>query len=393
METKPSRSEMASIVQSDGIKSSDTRVRLLVLADILRMFTDESHGLTAKDLSTVIGIIAGKEPSENTVLDDLHSLMGGAHIGMTISGASRGKSSGFRCEKTFITSSQARLLINMTRTCKFITPSQRNEICSALHELVSYYQQDEIVESVYVDERERPVSQDVFAALDVFSSAIKREAKVRFQYCNTDLHGRDIPMLAHADGSGFYCETPVALIYSYGSYYLETLSSDEKLMYRRLDKVRNPAIDAPETRDQEMMAELRSGVGSRISQKVDMWGIGTPRTLFLRIREDKATYVRDRFGADIQFSNIVERDGIQYGFLCLEVQLSPTFYRWLFGMGDGVVITKPSSDLWTQGFWNEHPYARKERSELIADYEAALEGMKEQMATVANEYGWSVVPD
>lgn len=392
MSYRPSAEEIACDLPTGAGAGRGTKAQLLLVAEILRLFTDEDHGLTADEIREVVGIRTGRTPTAAKVRDDIHALADSSLFGMDVFIPKRGEAGGFRCRKTFLSSEDARLAINMVRTCKFVTRQQRDRICEELFGMVSYYQQDSISRSVVVDERDLPSSPDVFAAAEAFSAAIESGRMLEFQYAARGLDGNEhLSENPQGDGNVF-AETPISLIYSFGSYYAETwLGSAEhgKRMLRRLDRIKNASVSMSPAVESEVIDELRQTVQARIGQTFDMFDGGETRDLFLRVSAWAARYVYDRFGHKTRFEYISENES--YGYVHIRVKPAATFYRWLFGMGDQIVLVRPEGTLWEEAFWDGADRGRhKTHEELVADYEYAIGDMKRQMEEFADAYGWKV---
>jgi len=390
MSEKMSAEDIVDQLPTNLCAANSMKAQFLSVAEILRICTDAEHGLTADVIGRAIGLRTGKTPSEAKVLDDIHTLSENKPFGMEIEKPGRGESIGFRCTKMLISSAQARFLINMVQTCKFITSAQRTKLCNSLHEMVSVYQQDAIVKDVYTDRRETPTSLDVFNAADVASEAIKRAKMIRFKICERGFDGIERFVPNKNTGSDTYEDTPLKLVYSFGNYYLETWGANQggkaQLLARRLDRIRNPEVSDKDAEMSPEISELRNTVEERTEQTFDMWGSGLTRTLFLEVKRNTVRYVYDRLGTDSKFEYI-DSDETR-GLVCVRVKVSPTFYRWLFGMGDGIRIMRPQGVLWENQFWKSRPDARKPHSELVEDYEEAIRGLKGQMEKVASVYAW-----
>ncbi len=105
-----------------------------------------------------------------------------------------------------------------------------------------------------------------------------------------------------------------------------------------------------------------------------MFGSDTARTLFLKVSGSHAKYVYERFGHDLKFCHIDESGGDNVvGYACVNVMLSPTFFRWLFGMGGAVKLAKPKGKRWVGSFPNA---AASDFESYMRDYEAVAEGYK-----------------
>lgn len=392
MEKQPSAEDVEALLPLHVGETRTAKSSLLCTIEILRLFTDSSHGMTVSQLRDALELRLGHRPSETKVLDDLHEIMANRPFGMQVTSAARGKADGFRCTGSLLTDQQVRLLLNMVQTCKFVTPSQRHGLCESLHEIVSYHQQDAITESVHADKREAVDAADAFLAADVCSEAIRLHRKVSFTYVERDFDGEEKPVLVA--GCVRLSETPVALVFSFGNYYLESLTTDHrdepKRVLRRLDKMRDPSVSSEAMEYPDLVADLRASLERRVSETFDMWGDGMQRTVFLRVERPYARYVYDRFGKSVRFRQ--ESSDGSHAFTCVSVQLSPTFYRWIFGMGGGILIAKPQSEIWVQLFREDvGPSGWKRYDNLMEDYEAALSGFSKQMHAACTGYGWEVL--
>lgn len=387
--------EMAEMLPGSLGLQDDARSRLLCTLGILMQYTDSDHGLTATEIRDVLEsrCESGKRPSEPSILADIKALSECGLPAIDIERPARGKSDGFKCAKAFLASAQVRLLVNIVRTCKFITLDECRQLCEALESLVSVYQQDRIVGEVFVDERPRPSEPNVFHAADVAAQSIELGKKMGFGYCYYGLDGKEHLLPAPGGGSEFQ-ETPIALIFSNGNYYLETWpeSPNEDLprkhFSRRLDRVRNPRVLDADAECNKDIDALKRSVPRRIGQTFDMYGDGTERHLFLKVNALASNNVLARFGHACKFENIATDDaGNEYGYLLVTVQLSPTFYRWLCGFGSMILIARPVNELWARGgSWAKHPASKRSFESLLEDYEVAKDGYVRHLKEALSPY-------
>ncbi len=371
-------------------RTATRKSQLLCTLEVLRLLTDESHGLRADEIASIVERRTGSRPSEQKVLDDVHEIAACAPLGMEIVTPRRGESGGFRCRRSLLSSAQVRFLTDMVMTCKFATEPQRAELREALSGLASRYERDEAAHDVFVDGRDAPLSNDVFVAIDVAAQAIREARRLRFRYVSRGFYNEDVPLVAD-DGSQSFEETPVQLIYSFGEYYLETWAGEQDghRALRRLDRVRAPMVSNTPAYAGEEVDRLRATVAERTTQVFDMLGDGVARTLFLEIDASVVRYAFDRFGPTIAFRDIRGNRACTK----VTVQLSPTFYRWLFGMGDGMRLVKPRDEIWEGQFWDAGDKGRPSHERLVDDYEAAVRGLREQVALVCRAYGWEAPAD
>ena len=387
--------EFANMLPDNVGLEDDARSRLLCVFEILKTFTDADHGLTTSQIRDILESrsLTGKKPSEPSVLSDIKSIAENSYPTIDVERPARGKSGGFKCNRVLISSAQARLLINIVRTCKFITDSECEELCESLESLVSIYEQDKIVGDVFVDERARPQEPNVFKVADICAEALNLGRKVSFEYCYRGMDGKSHLVLKE-DGESVYCETPIALIFSNGNYYLETWPetideyADRKHYDRRLDRMRNVRISEEPAEANDSIRKLETSVPKRTRQTFDMYADGKPHELFLEVDSLATNSVIARFGHDCKFENIiVGADGNQKGYLRTTVHLSPTFYRWLCGMGTMVRIAEPKGDLWEKaGSWGKLPTSMMTHSALLDDYRDAVAGYTEYLKDILTSY-------
>ena len=369
--------------------------KLIALLEILCSVTDEEHGLTVPQLVEIFNHLEREESctgnqknnavNKNTVTSDIRLLKKLKPFGVEIKTGRRGTSEGVRCTKGILKKEHVRALINMTRACKFITAEQKRELSEKLYGMVSGYEQDDIASYIYVDRRDLSDSANVFAAVDASIEAMKRKRLLQFQYVTKNLSGKECP-LPSASGSDCHVEIPLNLVFSFGNYYLETLAKDaspaDSPNIRRLDRMRNVRVlDEAYTKSIDL-SDLQIETPNRIAQLIDMWGDGTSRTLFLRVQERAARYVYDRFGVDTQFHYIDNEERV--GYVCVNVQLGPTFYRWLFGMSGQIDLVKPVDDLWAEEFWKSNPGYKKTYGDLINDFDSAQNGYAYMLSNAAS---------
>ena len=143
-----------------------------------------------------------------------------------------------------------------------------------------------------------------------------------------------------------------------------------------------PAVVCAETK------RLRDTVQVRIGQTFDMFGGGETRDLFLRVSSRAARYIYDRFGHNTMFEHIAN-DGT-YGFVHIRAKPSQTFYRWLFGMGDKVVLAEPKGHIWEDAF-REGGNLAKSHDQLMEDYRFTIADMRKYVCEFAHIYDWKLV--
>lgn len=374
--------EIAELKKAGFAASGTSRSRILSVLDLLVRFTDERTGISASEIARVIGICSEKPTSENAILKDLHQISESMPMGIRVAIPGHGENVGFRAVNKPLSSEEAILISDVLGTSSFIGEGQKDEISSKVLAFSSDYDVDESVETVYVDRKAGKDTDAIFSVLHVASRAIRTNERLAFKKQVHLMNGSTIKI-------GPYEEDPVAIVFSFGRYYLEVMHVDESgsssPYFHRLDDIVDPVVTGKPLSSYKKVETLRTRVVADTRQRIDMFGLGAARTLFLKVSGSHAKYVYERFGHDIKFCHIDESGGDNVvGFACVNVMLSPTFFRWLFGMGGAVKLTKPKGKRWVGSFPNA---VASDFESCIRDYEAAVEGYKAALEAAILQMG------
>lgn len=363
--------EISELKEAGFAASGTSRSRILSVLDLLVRFTDERTGISASEIARVIGICSERPTSENAILKDLHQISESMPMGIRVAKPSHGENIGFRAINKPLSSEEAILISDVVGTSSFIGEAQKEAISSKVLVFSSDYDVDESIETVFVDRKAGKDTDMFFGVLHAVSRAIRMNEKVAFKKQVHLMSGPTVKV-------GFYEEDPVAIVFSFGRYYLESMHLDESGFpiphFHRLDDITDLVITGKPVSDRDKVEALRTRVVADTRQRVDMFGSGTARKLFLEVSGTHAKYVYERFGHDLKFCHIDESDERNViGYACVSVMPSPTFYRWLFGMDGAVRLAKPKGKRWVESFPNA---VASDLESYIQDYEAASEGYK-----------------
>ena len=360
--------EISELKEAGFAASGTSRSRILSVLDLLVRFTDERTGISASEIARVIGICSERPTSENAILKDLHQISESMPMGIRMAIPGHGENVGFRAVNKPLSSEEAILISDVLGTSSFIGEGRKDKISSKVLAFSSDYDVDESVETVFVDRKDTDA---IFNVLHAASRAIRMNERLAFKKQVHLMNGSTVKI-------GPYEEDPVAIVFSFGRYYLESMHIDEggspSPYFYRLDDIADPVVTGKPVSDRDKVEALRTRVVADTRQRVDMFGSGTARKLFLEVSGTHAKYVYERFGHDLKFCHIDESDERNViGYACVSAMPSPTFYRWLFGMDGAVRLAKPKGKRWVESFPNA---VASDLESYIQDYEAASEGYK-----------------
>ena len=377
MPIKPENARELAELLPDNLSCHNARERLICTAEALRALTDIDHPLSNADLRAVLVARFGEEgaASENTLNDDIKSLRNIGFMGYTIKTGPRGS----WCESETLGPSKVRLLLNAVQTSRFLTMSESAELQDSLLGLVSRHQEDDLVGEVHVVQRMGKEGRTVLEACDIVLAAIRTNKKVEFEYAYNNFEGKQVA-LPGDDGQTLRVETPIALYYSNGNYYLESYSEtpwrrDQQITRSRLDRMRGIRVSRHEADLCKKVKSARRTATKRMKREFEMLG-GEPRTVFLRVGAEKTNEMFDRFGFGLKFANFegMPRNKDSTALTCLTIAQSATFFRWLAGMQGDVRLQSPPAQIELVSEPWASLCAGRSRDELVADYEAMRAG-------------------
>lgn len=374
--------EISELKEAGFAASGTSRSRVLSVLDLLVRFTDERTGISASEIARVIGICSRKPTSENAILKDLHQISESMPMGIRVAIPGHGENVGFRAVNKPLSSEEAILISDVLGTSSFIGEGRKDEISSKVLAFSSDYDVDESVETVFVDRKAGRDTDAIFNVLHAASRAIRMNERLAFKKQVHLMNGSTVKI-------GPYEEDPVAIVFSFGRYYLESMHIDEggspSPDFYRLDDIADPVVTGKPMSDRDKVESLRTRVVADTRQRVDMFGSGTAKKLFLEVSGTHAKYVYERFGHNLKFCHIdesSERNVIGYAYV--SVMPSPTFYRWLFGMDGAVRLAKPKGKRWVESFPNA---VASDLESYIQDYEAVSEGYKAALDAAISRLG------
>ncbi len=374
--SKSKAKELADLLP-DGRHCNNARERLLCVLELLLTLTDENHPLSNAEIRAVLRAKHGAQcaPSENTIAADLRAICTSEVFGLGV----HTTPSGTWIERTDLTPTKVRLLLNAVQASRFLTVAQSNDLQEGLGNLVSRHQEDELASEVFVDRRVRQSGMRVFAFLDTIAAAMRTDRKIEFTYTYSGFDSKP-HALPGDDGAITRVETPIAICYADGIYYAETYTSHPwrhgiTLTRCRVDRMMDLRVSQERADHDRASYQARRSARRRLEQSFEMVD-GTERHIFLRVKGWATNILFDRFGFGLHFdlAEGIANDPAASRITMVVAPESFTFFRWLSAAGDGIVMVEPPSDaLLLMGPWRKQ-LKGIEHEELVDDYRTMVEG-------------------
>ena len=395
MSLSPSEAhELADLLPGD-MSCRNARERLLCVLEILRRLTDRGHVLSNADIRAILVARFGEacSASENTVAADLRALQTSGCLDLVL----HTTPSGSWVERARLTPSNVRLLLNAVQSSRALSVEQSYELQESLLDLVSRHQEDDLASEILVSSLMRRDQLQVLETIDTVARAMRRGRRIDFAYTYTGFDGKP-HVLASDDGKLLRCETPTALYYSEGNYYVETYSSHpwrhSELQRCRADRMTNVAVSETAAENDRAAYDARRSARKRLEREFSMIE-GPNRLLFLRVRSDCTNVFYDRFGLGARFAQYEGQNGDvdQTALTLVSIAQAFSFYRWLSSAGNGIVLAEPPEEIGLR----LSPWKRQlkdvSRERLVQDYQSVRQGFLAYLDQARAPYAGSAPQD
>ncbi len=272
--------------------NANAKIKLLVLADILKKYSDEDHILNSADIIDLLqesGIMAERKSlySDITILRE---------YGMDIINATSPKKGFFLGSRDFELA-EVRLLSDAVQAADFISPAKTRSLLTKIGSFASVHQEKKLKEQIYIDARPKCSNEEIYYSIDALDTAIKAGKRVRLQYAKRVMGEK---FTARRESRLFEL-TPYALIWSNDHYYLVANNAKyDNLMHLRIDRIHSvEVLDVKARPCHEVSAyNVHFNVADYVSKMFNMF-TGTTDMVELDCDEEILEQILDRFGENV----------------------------------------------------------------------------------------------
>lgn len=310
-------------------KADDGRLRILYLYQMLMHDSDENHMLSTPEILRRMEEEHGILMHRTTLPKDVDLLR---EIGVDVRSERRRALHYYIPEGPFSVP-ELRLLIDAVLSSKFITERKSKALVEKLVELANKPNADKLHRTIHATGKSKSENEKGYRIVDAINEAIHKKKKISFYYFDFDNRKKHV---LKNDGKP-YTVSPYDLIYD-GDYYYMTGFCDER------EEVRTFRVDRIE-KQPKLLAEVsvkrpKDYRVERYTQEVTRM-FSTEETVEVTLLCDVELMkaVIDQFGSNVRTKPVGEKQFRANVRVCP----SPTFYRWVFGWSNNVIIEGPPS--------------------------------------------------
>lgn len=304
------------------------KIKLLKLMELLRQETDELHPLSTNEICNRLNTM-GISCERRTLAKDISLLN---EQGFEVMWCRVGKEKAYYVEDRSFSVPELKILIDAVQAANFITDKKSIELIDKISALGGSHRADILKNNIVCFNTRKHSNETIYYSVGYLEDAIQRQNKVLFRYFDLDEHGKKI---YRREGHRYVVE-PVALVFHEDNYYVVAYSAkhDSTANYRidRMDNVE--IIDEPVS---QKALSLRKEVAGYTERVFKMYG-GQPVDIVIEFDDKLIGVVYDKFGENTKMIRTDEHKCVA----TVKVQISPTFWGWLFQFGKQMRILSPT---------------------------------------------------
>ncbi|MBE6034996.1 MAG: WYL domain-containing protein [Clostridiales bacterium] len=309
-------------------RGANQKFKFTYLMKIMLEKTDEEHTLTMPQIMKELekyGVTAERK----SIYADFQDMRD--KFGIEIYKEQKGRETFYNVISRDFELAEVKLLVDAIQSSKFITQSKSRELIKKIKGFVSEYQGKSLQRQVFMDDRVKSMNESVFYNVDEVYTAINDNKKIRFKYYKWDLNKKLVPR--HEDA--WFEVSPWALTWVDENYYMVAYDAwDGKMKSYRVDKMKHISAMEEQREGKEIFKDYDMAKLSKST--FGMYG-GPKKVVKIQFENSLCGVFLDRFGKDISFRPV----DANHSEFRVEVNVSPQFFGWIFGLGTGVKVVSP----------------------------------------------------
>lgn len=310
-------------------QENNQKIKLLKLMELLRQETDEDHPMRT-------GAICDKLRAMNISCDrrTLHKDMKMLNEqGYEVMREMIDHELAYYVSDRSFSVPELKILIDAVQAASFVTDRKSTELIDKIAELGGSHRAEILKDNIVRFNTRKHSNEAIYYNVGYMEQAIQQNKKIIFRYFDLDENRQKV---YRREGHHYVVE-PVGLVFIEDNYYLVVYSTKhEGTANYRVDR-----MDSVEIIDEEIteVAKLhRDNLSSMTESSFKMFG-GRAVDITLEFEDSLIGVVYDKFGEDTTMRRIEEHTCIAV----VNVQISPTFFGWLFQFGKKMRISSPAA--------------------------------------------------
>ncbi len=309
-------------------KSSNQKLKILYVAQILMSQTDEEHSITLDAIRQQLAEL-GISAERKSLYDDMEALR---TFGLDVKMVKNPTAQYFIASRDF-EFPELKLLVDSVQANHFLTEKKTYSLIKKLEQLCSQYEAQLMRRQVYVTNRIKTMNESIFYNVDAIHNAIASDRQVSFKYFEYNVEKKK----SYRHSGKLYKVSPFALTFNSENYYLIAYDAEaETIKHYRVDKMDSIRVTDMARVGREQYAKI--DIAEYTNHTFGMFG-GDKQNVTIEFSNNLAGVVIDRFGKD---TSLIRTDDEHFK-INVDISVSSQFYGWIFGLSGDAVIRAPQN--------------------------------------------------
>lgn len=303
------------------------KVKLLVMYEILKQESDQDHPFTTSMLCSRLGEM--DIPCDRRTLTKDVAMLNELGFEVQVRNVSHEK--GYYMKDRSFSVPEIKLMMDSVQAAAFVTEDKTKELVDKIARLAGTRRAEVLKKNLVCFNTRKHTNEAVYQTIDLLENALEKHSKASFQYFDLDETGQRV---LRKQGKRYVVD-PMALIYNADNYYLMCWSGKyDGICNYRVDRMTEVQTETDPVNPEAIVRTADTSDYTR--QVFKMYG-GPAVDCALEFDNSLIGVIYDKFGEDTQMIRLSPEKCIA----TVKVQVSPTFWGWIFQFVGKMRILSP----------------------------------------------------
>ena len=303
------------------------KIKLLKIVELLRQETDEQHPIATREMCKRLASM-NITCDRRTLGRDISTLNKQRYEVMF---TWQGREKAYYVEDRSFSVPELKILIDAVQAASFITKKKSRELINKIADLGGSHRAEILKSNMVCFNTRKHSNEAIYYNVGYLEEALQKKKKASFYYFDLDETGERV----YRKNKERYIVDPVALIFHEDNYYLICYSLKYKAIVNyRVDRMDSIAVEEDSVCDAALLQ--KTDLAEYTEQVFKMYN-GPKEDVVLQFDQSLLGAIYDKFGEDTK----VIRSSDTTLVATVKVQISPTFWGWVFQFGAKMVIISP----------------------------------------------------
>lgn len=306
---------------------NNQKIKLLRIMEFLRAESTEGKPASTSQIISYLNSIH-ISCERRTLYKDMDMLIeSGANIVKT----ELGRENAYYMNEVSFSLAEVKTLIDAVQAANFVPADKTADLVEKLLSYAGVRRSEIVRDNIIFYNNHKHSNQDIYENIEQIELAIRQKKQVSFYYFDLDEKRNRV----YRKEKKRYITDPVALVFSEDNYYLVAYSTK----YQNAVNYRVDRMDTVEVEEEPICEEalIKKRKTETYTEQVFKMYNGEAELVTMEFAPDKLGVIYDKFGENIEVRHADK------GWLKIKVtvQISPTFWGWIYQLGDQIKIVSP----------------------------------------------------